>query len=151
MHIYVLLFFSGMASRKILKLSSYKRSSYLRIPQRISVNQDNSEDDTLTAETDDDIDIMLVNGDQDQSSPVKANSEHDSHDTPLKIINEWCDQQGHGDFVQNFYEAIRTKKLQLGNISFRLFAEYLRSIVLPIFNIVQNITFANCCSLYRAI
>ena len=89
MHIDVLLFFSGMASRKRLKLSSYKRSSYLRIPQRIIVNQDNSEDDTLTAETEsgDDIDIMLVN-DQDQSSPVKANSEHESHDTPLKIINE---------------------------------------------------------------
>ena len=63
MHIDVLLFFSGMTYRKRLKLSSYKRSSYLRIPQRISVNQDNSEDDTLTAETesDDDIDIMLVN------------------------------------------------------------------------------------------
>ena len=78
-------FFSGMASRKRLKLSNYKRSSYLRIPQRISVNQDNSEDDTLTAETEsnDDIDIMLVNGDQDQSSPVKVNSEHESHDTPL--------------------------------------------------------------------
>ena len=111
MHIDVLLLFSGMASRKRLKLSSYKRSSYLRIPQRISVNQDNSEDDTLTAETesDDDIDIGLVNGNQDQSSPVKANSEHESQDTPLKIINEWCDQQGHGDFVQNFDEAIRTK------------------------------------------
>ena len=105
-----------MASRKRLKLSSYKRSSYLRIPQRISVNQDNSEDDTLTAETesDDDIDIMLVNGDQDQSSPVKANSEHESHDTPLKTINEWCDQQGHGDFVQNVDEAIRTKKTAIG-------------------------------------
>ena len=92
MHIDVLLFFSGMAYRKRLKLSSYKRSSYLRIQQRISVNQDNSEDDTLTAETESDddiyIDIMLVNGDQDQSSPVKANSEHESHDTPLKIINE---------------------------------------------------------------
>ena len=73
------------------------------------MNQDNSADDTLTAETesDDDIDIVLVNGDQHQSSPVKANSEHESQDTPLKIINEWCDQQGHGDFVQNFDEAIR--------------------------------------------
>ena len=128
MHIDVLLFFSGMASRKRLKLSSYKRSSYLRIPQRISVNQDNSEDDTLTAETDDDIDIMLVNGDQDQSSPVKANSEHDSHDTPLKIINEWCDQQGHGDFVQNFDEAIRTKK----NCNWVIFrSDSLQSIYVP--------------------
>ena len=64
MHIDVLLFFSGMASRKRLKLSSYKRSSYLRIPQKISVNHDNSADDTLTAETesDDDIDIVLVKG-----------------------------------------------------------------------------------------
>ena len=76
---------------------------------------------------------MLVNGDQHQSSPVKANSEHESQDIPLKIINEWCDQQGHGDFVQNFDEAIRTQQLQLGNLSFRLFAEYLRSIVLPNF------------------
>ena len=89
------------------------------------------EDDTLTAETesDDDIDIVLVNGDHHQSSPVKANSEHESQDTPLKIINKWCDQQGHGDFLQTFDEAIRTQKLQLGNLLFRLFAECLRSIV----------------------
>ena len=125
MHIDVLLFFSGMASRKRIKLSSYKRSSYLRIPQKISVNQDNSEDDPLTAatESDDDIDIVLVNGDQHQISPVKANSEHESQDTPLKIISEWCDQQGHSDFVQHFDEAIKTQTLQLSNLSFSLFAE----------------------------
>ena len=88
---------------------------------------------TAATESDDDIDIVLVNGDKHQSSPVKANSEQESQDTPLRIINEWYDQQGHGDFVQHFDEAIRTQKLQLGNLSFRLFAEYLRSIVLPDF------------------
>ena len=77
---------------------------------------------------------MLVNGDQHQSSsPVATNSEPESQDTLLKIINEWCDQQGHGDVVQNFEKTIRTQKLHLGNLSFRLFAEHLRSIVLPHF------------------
>ena len=68
-----------------------------------------------------------------KSKVVLSKSEHESQDTPLKIINEWCDQQGHGDFVQNFDEAIRTQKLQLGNLSFKLFTKYLRSIVLPNF------------------
>ena len=76
MHIDVFLCFSGMASRKRLKLSSYKRSSYLRIPQKISVNRDNSEDDTLTAETesDDDIDIVLVK--MGTNTKVVLSSEH---------------------------------------------------------------------------
>ena len=68
-----------MASRKRVKLSSYKRSSYLIFHQKISVNQDNSDEDTLTADAVSYRHIVLVNGDQHQSSsPVATNSEPES-------------------------------------------------------------------------
>ena len=88
---------------------------------------------------------MFVNEDQHQISPGATNCEPESQDTPLEIINEWCDQKGHGDVVQNFEKAIKTQKLQLDNLSFRLFAEYLRSIASYFFNIdVVDICGSKC-------
>ena len=113
----------------------------------MSIRTINSADDTLTTETesDDDIDIVLVNGDQDQSSHVKANSEPESQDTPLKIINEWCDQQGHGDFVQHFDEAIRTKKNCIWVI-FR--SDSLQSIYVPLCCLIFDMMIKHWCGGY---